>query len=182
MRDGKHIRSEAANPAKARETEAWRLRRRLMDNKPFKVGMHGLHIMGIEKNEKTGRKCVSISVGASDHYDPIEALRRTLADLADPTLAPTGVRHLEPTEVLGTYDPPTKSGFRRHSRVSAKSLIRRMRHITHNERNLRCWRARHKFGMFFLFQDRVVLQTWTQEEGYRVQRVPEGGIDLGVVP
>jgi hypothetical protein len=140
----------------------------------------GIHIDVTEKAGKHYRRMAVISVGRSDFYDPAVAIRKTLLNLFNPDLAPRKVSQVDPTSV--DYASPTQLSFRNHSHVSAKSFIRRMKLITGREKYLRCWRSSHAYGMFFLFPDRVVLQTWSCDHGFQVQQVPPDGINWNGKP
>jgi len=134
-----------------------------------------LHVSGIVKTPKGKRRMAEVRVGSSKFYSPAVALQSTLKNLFDPDLKPQPVTHIDAAMVA--YQPPAEVTFHNHSVISAKAFIRRMKLIARGEKYLRCWRARHKYGMFFVYSDRVVLQTWTAVEGFQVQRVPEEGLD-----
>ena len=116
-----------------------------------------------------------VNVGRTNFYDPAVAVQMALKSLFDPNMAPQPVSHVDIAKV--DYQPPGEVTFRKHSYMPLKAFIRRMKLIVRDEKYLKGWKSRHKHGMFFLYSDRVILQTWTAEEGFRVQRVPEDGLD-----
>jgi hypothetical protein len=135
----------------------------------------GLHIEGVKQTAKGKRRMAIVSVGRSDFYDPTVAIQSALKNLFDPNLAPHPVRQVDVATV--DYQAPSETKFRGHAVMPMLAFVRRMNLIARDDKYLRCWKARHKYGMFFLYRDRVILQTWSPREGFHVLRVPEDGLE-----
>ena len=130
-------------------------------------------IRAIESAGKGKTLMAVITVGKSDFYDPMEALRRQI--LADAKDQPGPVRHLDPSEVSPASLRSDKP--RAYERMPMKHFLKRIRQM--DSSFLRMWGTHSPLprGYFFLYRDRVLLQTWTAEEGFKLLRVPEEGID-----
>jgi hypothetical protein len=140
----------------------------------FQVGT-GLHIASVYQRGKGCNRVATITVGRSDFYDPMQALRLSIENLADPDRMPKPVKHVDASGV--SYAPPSQDKSR-PERIPIKAFIRRARQRC-PENCIRYWMAkRPTYGMFFLYKDRVVLDTYTHERGFLVQVVPECGVDL----
>ena len=135
----------------------------------------GLQVRCVEQAARGKRKMAVVSVGRTNFYDPTVAVQMALKSLFDPNLTPLPVSHVDAAKV--DYQPPCEETFRKHSFMALKAFIRRMKMIVRDEKYVKAWKARHKHGMFFMYSERVILQTWTAKEGFRVQRVPEEGLD-----
>jgi hypothetical protein len=130
-------------------------------------------IRAIESPGKGRRKVAVISTGHSDFFDPISALRLHLAEEADPTKQPGPCVQLDPATVTITATNKNPN----HGRFHFKSFAKRMRNASGPF--LRMWQApRQIFGpaYFFLFPNRVILETWERNRGWKFIRVPEEGL------
>lgn len=132
-------------------------------------------VQAVESAGKGKTLMAVITVGKSDFYDPMEALRRQILADASPMNQPGPIRHLDPSKTTSTALQSNK--MRSYLRMPFKHFIKRMRQV--DGHYLRSWKT-HKplpYGYFFLYPDKVLLQTWTQKDGFKLQRIPEGGID-----
>ena len=133
------------------------------------------HLRAIESAGKGKTVMAVITVGKSDFYDPMEALRKQILEDASPNNQPGPIRHLDPTKISPASFRSNK--LRAYSRMPMKHFLKRIRNMDRNF--LRMWGTRSPLprGYFFLYPDRVLLQTWTQKDGFKLQRVPKEGID-----
>jgi hypothetical protein len=151
--------------------------RRQVENKICSQGRRsetGLSIKKVEQGGKGQIRMAVVGIGKSDFSNPAVAAHVALKSLFDPNLEPEPVTYVDPSTL--TCRSPSEATFRKHSFMSTKAFIRRMKLIARDEKYLRAWKSKHKYGMFFLYADRLVLQTWTPQEGFQVQRVPEDGL------
>lgn len=116
---------------------------------------------------------VQVAGNRFDYFDPMSALRKHLAELADPSKQPCEVRTVDPAMVQASSDHQ-----RSHSKAHYKSACKRMRATKGCGKWLRMWSA-PRFrggGWFFLFPDKVVHVNFSNAAGWRHTLVPEAGM------
>ena len=172
------MRSYKINKSEAKDAiKRYRHERKRCANHPWDGHFQ---LRAIESAGKGKTLMAVITVGRSDFYDPMEALRRQILEDASPENQPGPVRHLDPSEISPASFRSNKP--RAYGRMPMKHFLKRMRNMDRNF--LRMWGTRNPLprGYFFLYRDRVLLQTWTAEEGFKLLRVPEEGVNLSPSP
>ena len=105
------------------------------------------------ENRRNGfrERMAVIRVGHSDHFDPMEGLRRANLEGVERELAAQPVRHVDP-QTITTSDRP-----RTHSKVHYRSAMKR---VPRGFR--RMWACEGpRRGWFFMYDDKVLHVGWT---------------------
>jgi hypothetical protein len=127
----------------------------------------------VSGSKRADHRKVDIWVGRSDFYNPVYSLTKQIKESLDPERQPKEVRSVDVSSV--NYQAPS-SNRRRYGKVTKILICKRQKKI--GGHFIRAWPASHTYGMFFLYPEKVILHTWTQEKGFQVTLCPEEGLNI----
>ena len=123
------------------------------------------------------RRLVDLSVNGSNgssFSNPSTAISNLILNALDPTKQPGKCRSVSPASAITSS--PTDH-HRTHGKVDWRTAIVRQKRL--GLPVIKGWRASHtNFGWFCLLRDgRILLQTWTRENGWSEETVPASGVN-----